>query len=85
MEIINIILSVVILLLSIPIGFLIAHLTREELRQGRKWFLMIILICLIGLIITLFMSIYYLTLTFAFIIILTWISYWKSFDKKWVR
>lgn len=38
MEAINIILAGIISLLGFPIGLLIAHLTKEELKPGRKYF-----------------------------------------------
>lgn len=44
----QIFISVLILILGIPIGNLLAKYTHEELKQGRKYFNWIILICLAG-------------------------------------
>jgi len=37
-----------VLVLGIPIGDLLAKKTREELRPGRKWFALIVILSLIG-------------------------------------
>ena len=37
-----------ILVLGIPIGDLLARKTREELRSGRKWFALIVILSLLG-------------------------------------
>ena len=47
-ELIRIIIGVVVLGLGIPIGNYLARLTKEELKPGKKWFSLIILLALIG-------------------------------------
>ncbi|MDO8467340.1 MAG: hypothetical protein Q7S56_00105 [Nanoarchaeota archaeon] len=52
-EIVKILIGLVILGLGIPIGDFLRKQTKEELNAGRKWFGIIILICLVGAVITL--------------------------------
>lgn len=47
-ELIKISISVLILLLGVPIGNILRKYTQDELKQGRKWFKLLTLICLIG-------------------------------------
>ena len=44
----NFILGVILLILGIPIGNLLAKTTKEELKQGKKWFKLLIILSLIG-------------------------------------
>lgn len=46
-EMIKILIGIIILLIGIPIGNLLARATKEELKQGKKWFSIIIIITLI--------------------------------------
>lgn len=48
MDLIQIIVSLIVLALGIPIGNFLAKITKEELRSGQKWFKIIIILCLIG-------------------------------------
>ena len=74
--------EIIILILAIPTGLLIAKLTKEELKPGRKYFAALIIVSILATIW------FYLTkfkveaLTSAFIAISTLISYVKSFNKK---
>ncbi len=78
-------LEILIIIASFPIGYLIAYTTKEELLQGRKWFKLIIpLAFLVGLLF-IFLKQYYISLTCAFILVVTSISLIKSYDKKWTR
>ena len=47
-EILNILIGTFILILGIPIGNLLAKYTKEELKDGKKWFNLLIFIGLIG-------------------------------------
>jgi len=47
-EIWKILISLGVLLLGIPIGDLLARATKEELKSGRKWFYLILVISFIG-------------------------------------
>jgi Na+/H+ antiporter NhaC len=65
---------VLILLTAIPAGLLVAWLTKEELRDGRKWFKAIVTASLAGCIVSLFFKNYVIMLTFAYIAIATAMS-----------
>jgi len=47
-EILKIIIGIFVLVLGIQIGNLLARYTKEELKDGRKWFNLLIFIGLIG-------------------------------------
>ena len=70
-EIINLFLGVLVLILGIPIGNYLAKQTKEELRVGRIWFKLIIILSLIGVLTGLFLRSDVLLFTFAFIAIVT--------------
>ncbi len=70
-EILKIILGIAVLALGIPIGDILAKSTREELKHGRKWFLLLISISLIGAVLSLTFSEDALLFTFLFITIVT--------------
>ena len=46
-QIVKLLIGVVFLALGIPIGNFLAKITKEELKSGKKWFKLIILICFI--------------------------------------
>jgi len=70
--------EIVFLLLSVPVGILISKLARDELKQGEKWFkLLIISSVLIGAWFYL-TGLYYISWTMGFILIVTMISLIKS-------
>ncbi|HPD81942.1 MAG TPA: hypothetical protein PK357_02475 [Candidatus Pacearchaeota archaeon] len=73
-EILKIILGICVLALGIPIGNLLAKNTKEELKKGRKWFLILIFLCGIGAILNLIFKNDALLLTFLFIAIVTSMS-----------
>ena len=85
MELLNLILTLILLVLSIPIGFLIAYMARDELVEGKKWFITLTLLSLIIGIFFLILQSYAGALACFFIFIVSLISYRKSFDKKWVK
>lgn len=51
MELIQIPIAIVFLVLGIPLGNLLARMTKEELKYGRKWFKLIIILSLLGAIV----------------------------------
>ncbi|MFH1503272.1 MAG: hypothetical protein ABIE36_01290 [Candidatus Diapherotrites archaeon] len=81
-EALKIIIGVVVLAFGILIGDILARNTKEELRQGRKWFLLLILICFIGAILSLIFTNDALLFTFLFIAIVTSMSLRKPSTKK---
>jgi hypothetical protein len=44
----QIILGILLLALGIPIGNILAKMTKEELKDGKKWFKMLIILSLAG-------------------------------------
>ncbi|MBU1136627.1 MAG: hypothetical protein ABIG37_02990 [Nanoarchaeota archaeon] len=78
------ILSLIILALAFPIGYLLARLTREELVSGRIWFKLIVFISSISAIIFLFYNLA-VSLTLVFISIVSLISLIKSYNRKFIK
>jgi len=78
MNSIQIILLVIVMVASYPIGRLIAANTKEELEKGKIWFKLIILICFIGMFISLIFikgnDLISLIASFIFIIWMTYAS-----------
>jgi len=70
-EIIRIFIGILFLLLGIPIGSYLAKRTKEELKTGRKWFRLIIIVSLIGGVIGLIIGNDVLFFSFLFIAIVT--------------
>ena len=79
------IVEIIIILLAIPAGLMLAHAARDELEEGRNWFriLTIASLALAGLFWLLGYN--YITLTLIFIAIVSFISYIKSKDRKFIR
>ena len=74
--------EIIILLLAIPAGFLIAYLCKDELADGRKWFRILIVS---GIVLGAGFWIYGFyseAWTSWFIMIVSFVSYVKSFDGK---
>lgn len=79
------IIEIIVLLLSVPVGYLIAYLANDELVKGRKWFrILMILSVIVGGWFALQRN-YTIVLTAGFVLIVTFISYWKSYDGVWTR
>lgn len=70
-EVYNIILGAILLVSGIPIGNILAKMTKEELKSGKKWFKLIIILSLIGAIIFLIFRNDALLFIFLFIAIVT--------------
>ena len=79
-EILKIIIGAFVLVLGIPIGNFIAKSTKEELKTGKKWFKIIIVLCLIGGFASLIFNNDILLFTFFFIAIVTSRSLVKQKD-----
>lgn len=81
----QVLLSLFLVILAVPVGFLVAWMARDELVIGRKWFVKIILL---GAVVGGWFALtgfYAGALTCLFIVIATYVSYHKSFDKKFVK
>lgn len=85
---IQILISLAILLTSFPAGYLLAYLARDELVSGRKYFLALACISLIASFIIAFFSFagkIPAILALFYIAIVSFVSAWKSYDKKFVK
>ena len=67
----QIIIGIAILALGIPIGNLLAKSTKEELKSGKKYFKILIAICLMGALLFLILRNDALLFAFLFIAIVT--------------
>lgn len=67
----NLIIGILVLLFGFPLGSWLAKITKEELKEGQKWFKLIILVSLIGAIVSLIFRNDFLLFTFLFILIVT--------------
>ena len=65
------ILGIVLLLLGIPIGNVLAKMTKEELKPGKRYFKSIVILSLIGVLVGLVFGDDILLFSFAFIAIVT--------------
>lgn len=77
-----------ILLAGFPAGYLLAWLCRDELKAGKKWFFMLAVVCLVMAVVlsfTQFAFKFISILSLFFIIIISLMALWKSYDKKWVK
>lgn len=81
-EALKIVIGLVILALGIPIGNLLAKLTKEELMHSQIWFKLIIIIGIFGAIIALIFREDVLLFTLLFIAIVTSRSLVKKNKKK---
>ncbi len=70
-EVIRLILGILILIMGFPIGSYLAKITKEELKSGKKWFRIIIIVSLIGGFIGLIFGNDILMFSFFFIAIVT--------------
>ena len=85
---VSVILVLVILITSLPLGYLLAWLTKEELVSGRKYFLWLIITSFIALVVVLMINIESksaILLALIYIAITSGVSLLKSYDKKFVR
>jgi hypothetical protein len=70
-ELIKLIIGTIMLFFAIPIGSLLAKMTKEELKAGRLWFKLIVYCSLAGGIFGLIMQNDFLMFSFFFIAIVT--------------
>lgn len=73
-ELIKIIIGIAVLALGIPIGNYLAKLTHEELKSGRKWFKLIVVVSVLGAILALVLEDDVLLFSLLFIAIVTSMS-----------
>jgi hypothetical protein len=70
-EVYTLILGIILLVLGIPIGNVLAKMTKEELKGGRKYFKLLIILSLIGALIFLIIRNDALLFALLFIAIVT--------------
>jgi len=70
-EVYNLILGILLLALGIPIGNVLAKITKEELKGGKKYFKLLIILSLIGALAFLILGNDVLLFTLLFIAIIT--------------
>jgi hypothetical protein len=81
-------LYIAIFLAAFLTGYLLAWLSRDELVYGRKWFMLLIVVSLISLAGILFMEFPFKipsVLALFFLLIISLIAIWKSYDKEWIK
>ncbi len=78
-------LSLILLILAVPSGFLIAWLCRDELVAGKRWFKILVALGLLTFILFFFLGNYAIALSGLFISIVSLVSFIKSRDKKWTK
>jgi hypothetical protein len=77
--------QICLLVLAIPVGFLIAWLCRDELLSGRVWFRVLIIVSILSAIYFYLIGNSVITFSCLFILIISLVSFIKSFDKKWTK
>ena len=87
MDTIQIALLALVVLLAFPAGFLLAKSTKEELKEGRRAFVFIILVSIAVLLVSSFLNLsnekkLFLVLSMIIVTILSGISLEKSYNSK---
>ena len=70
-DIFRIFIGILVLVLAFPIGSSLSKSTKEELKQGQKWFKLIIIFSFLGSIVSLILKNDILFFSFLFIVIVT--------------
>ncbi|MBU0894283.1 MAG: hypothetical protein KKF48_02095 [Nanoarchaeota archaeon] len=77
LEVIKFVVGIILLLIGIIIGNWLGKITKEELKAGQIWFKLIIIICVVGAVLSLFFGNDVLLFSFLFIAIVTSRSFKK--------
>ncbi|HEA46318.1 MAG TPA: hypothetical protein ENH99_00880 [Candidatus Pacearchaeota archaeon] len=70
-ESINLLIGIVVLVLGFPLGHYLAKYTKEEIKSGRKWFKLLIVLSFVGAIAGLIFRDDAVLFSFLFIVIVT--------------
>ena len=70
-EVVNLLIGVGVLALGVPLGIYLARVTSDESKEGQKWFKLITIIGLVGVLVGLISGNDVLLFSFAFIAIVT--------------
>ena len=79
------IIAILILALAIPLGIYLTNVAQDELLAGRKWFMGLGIFSLILGAFFVYIKNYEVALTSGFILAVSFTSYVKSFDKKFLK
>ena len=74
--------QITLLLLAIPTGYLIAWMAKDELKQGRKWFRILVIGSILGVVWFWLTGKYVISWTLSFIGIVALVSLIKSGKSK---
>ena len=74
--------EILVLILSIPTGYLIAWLAQDELKEGRKYFRILMIVSLLVGILFWLLGERYIIYTSGFVFIVSLISFMKSNKRK---
>jgi hypothetical protein len=77
--------EILLLIVGIPAGYLIAYLARDEIVVGRSWFLVLIALGVFAGVFGFYIGRAEIGWGGLFIIVVAGISYFKSFDKGFVK
>lgn len=72
------IIEIILLIAAVPIGLFIARLAKDELKDGSRWFRLLVSISLSLSILSLLFGKPYQTLTLIFIAIVSFLSFTRS-------
>lgn len=81
-------LIVVIIISSLPIGYLLSYLCKDELVSGRKWFIILGILSLVASLLVAFFSFsskLAVILTLFYLAIISFVSVWKSYDSRFIK
>lgn len=80
---IQIIVSLVLVALAIPVAYLIAWMASDELIVGRRWFSTLVWVFALVAVISTFYGNYVFMFSSVFVVILAFVSQIKSHDRRW--
>ena len=84
----NSIIIILVLLTSLPVGWLLAYLTREEIKGYRKYFALLIAVSLLIALILAFFNFrekLAIILTLVYIAVVSGVGIWLSYKKGFAR
>ncbi len=77
--------EILILVLAVPVGFLVGWWARDELLGLREWFKWLIVFSIVVGIGACLFDYSVVGWTLGFVAVVSFVSYWKSFDGEWTK
>jgi hypothetical protein len=77
--------AILLLFLAIPLGLYLSVKARDELRDGRRWFVLLLILSIASGLGFGIAGEYEISFASSFIAITSFISYIKSFDRKRIK